>query len=120
MPIKILILSNKRERPCKAANLEDIEVTENRSWESLAMVRSKSDDGDIQAREFLEIGKNHRDMVDSDGQKYVAREWIIINWVAHVYSLDELLDILIETGGSLQYDKHNVAPWRIWMQFGPD
>jgi hypothetical protein len=70
-------------------------------------------------KEFREIGKNHRELIDN-GEQCVARDVIREEWVVHVYDLWELLDIVKETGGELSYDPLYSVPFRIDVNVGSD
>ena len=121
--MKIVIIDFGRywnECPYPKAFYEDVEQTDNRSYESLDDVRTRASNGDKQAREFLAIGRNHRDVIDSDGKPYVAREWNVNQWVIDVTDLDGLLKVLETTDGELRHDRQSSLEWCIYVHSGPD
>jgi len=120
---KIVIIDFGKERcdpPCEGATKEFVEQTDDRSYKSLADAREKASNGDTRAREFLEIGTNHRNVVDSDGESYVAREWMVEQWVVEISDLVGLLVLLKETGGELRHDRQSSLELGIYVHSWPE
>jgi len=110
----------RNECPYPSAFLEDVEQTDNRSYESLDEAKTKAENGDKIAREFLAIGRNHREIMHEDRKPYVAREWMVEQWVIDVADLEELKEILKATRGEIRYDDQSSLEWCIYFHSGPD